>query len=85
MKSKVLVVTNYKYHAALWGIILTRVLPETFLAQYRITVYLGRKQTFCHKTFGTIPYYDLGAQTTAPNFGFLTKLRIGTFVFSCLF
>ena len=38
-----------------------------------ITGYLGRKQTFCHKIFGTIPYYALGAKITAPNFGFLKK------------
>ena len=29
---------------------------------------------------GRIPYYDLGAQITAPNFGFLKKIRRGTFV-----
>ena len=39
----------------------------------RITGYLGRKQTFCDKIFGTILYYALGAQITAPNFGFLKK------------
>ena len=51
----------------------------------RITGYLGRKQTFCHKIFCTIPYYALGAQITAPNFGFLKKNKERNLCVSCLF
>ena len=47
---------------------LRRVGPDTVLAGY-----LGRKQTFFHIIFDTIPYYALGAQITAPNFGFFKK------------
>ena len=54
-------------------------------ADHRISGYLGRKHTFCHNIFGTILYYALGAQITAPNFGFLQKIRRVNFVFSCLF
>ena len=51
-------------------------------ADNRITGYLGRfvKQTFCQKKICTIPYYALGAQITAPYFGFFKKIRRGTFV-----
>ena len=61
-------------------------LPDTgYPVSGRMTGYLGRKQTFCHKNFGTLTYYALGAQITAPNFGFLKKNKERNLCVSCLF